>query len=171
MPVKSPQAAFRRLFDEVGAVDCVGVEERVAKYTTRSIKKASKLWGLKKAVTMVDLILARSTDNVVFRGGNGNNSLLYDGLVATNQPVTAYDWTLLNDFGQHGGDIVCGKGLTVEPGRGPELAPAGPDGAEARVLFYILTIDGVRTPSAALVDQHNVVAIPQRCKQPHITVA
>ena len=38
--------AFRRLFDEVGTVDQVGIEERVAKYTTRSIKKNSKLWGL-----------------------------------------------------------------------------------------------------------------------------
>ena len=42
--------SFRRLFDEVGPVDCVGIEERVAKYTTRSIKKASKLWGLRTAV-------------------------------------------------------------------------------------------------------------------------
>src|ERR1019366_8757348 len=32
MLATSPHAAFARLFDEVGTVDCVGVEERVAKY-------------------------------------------------------------------------------------------------------------------------------------------
>ena len=62
MPAKSPSAALQRLFDEVGPVDCVGVEERVAKYTTRSIKKASKVWGLKKAVTMVDLTTLEGKD-------------------------------------------------------------------------------------------------------------
>src|SRR6185369_9375051 len=54
--------SFRRLFDEVGTVDCVGIEERVAKYTTRSIKKASKLWGLKAAVSMVDLTTLEGKD-------------------------------------------------------------------------------------------------------------
>src|SRR6476620_8097728 len=49
------KAAFKRLFDETGTVDQVGIEERVAKFTTRSIKKGSKLWGLKTAVSMVDL--------------------------------------------------------------------------------------------------------------------
>jgi deoxyribose-phosphate aldolase len=59
---QSPHAALRRLFDEVGTVDQVGIEERVAKYTTRSIKKASKLWGLKTAVSMVDLTTLEGKD-------------------------------------------------------------------------------------------------------------
>lgn len=62
MSVKSSHAAFARLFDEVGTVDAVGVEERVAKYTTRSIKKTAKLWGLKKAVSMVDLTTLEGKD-------------------------------------------------------------------------------------------------------------
>ena len=62
MLAASTQAAFGRLFDEVGTVDRVGIEERVAKYTTRSIKKASKVWGLKKAVTMVDLTTLEGKD-------------------------------------------------------------------------------------------------------------
>ena len=62
MSVSSPHAAIRRLFDEVGTVDAVGIEERVAKYTTRSIKKASKVWGLKKAVSMVDLTTLEGKD-------------------------------------------------------------------------------------------------------------
>ena len=62
MLARSPQAAFQRLFDEIGTVDCVGVEERVAKYTTRSIKKASKLWGLRTAVSMVDLTTLEGKD-------------------------------------------------------------------------------------------------------------
>ena len=62
MLAKSPPAAFRRLFDEVGTVDQIGVEERVAKYTTRSIKKAAKVWGLKKAASMVDLTTLEGKD-------------------------------------------------------------------------------------------------------------
>ena len=62
MPVRFSQPAFRRLFDEIGPVDQIGVEERVAKYTTRSIKKNSKLWGLKTAVSMVDLTTLEGKD-------------------------------------------------------------------------------------------------------------
>jgi deoxyribose-phosphate aldolase len=62
MIAKSPSAALRRLFDEVGPVDAVGVEERVAKYATRSIKKASKVKGLKLATSMVDLTTLEGKD-------------------------------------------------------------------------------------------------------------
>lgn len=54
--------ALRGLLDEIGPVDAVGVEERVAKYTTRSIKKESKLFGLRLAVTMVDLTTLEGKD-------------------------------------------------------------------------------------------------------------
>jgi len=43
-------------------VDRVGIEERVAKFTTRSIKKKSKLWGLHTAVSMVDLTTLEGKD-------------------------------------------------------------------------------------------------------------
>jgi deoxyribose-phosphate aldolase len=43
-------------------VDAVGVEERVAKYATRSIKKASKVWGLRLAVSMLDLTTLEGKD-------------------------------------------------------------------------------------------------------------
>lgn len=59
---RNPNAARARLLDEVGAVDQVGVEERVAKFTTRSIKKAAKLWGLKTAVSMTDLTTLEGKD-------------------------------------------------------------------------------------------------------------
>jgi len=62
MPVRPTPAAFQRLFDEIGTVDQVGIEERVAKYTTRSIKKASKVWGLMKAVSMLDLTTLEGKD-------------------------------------------------------------------------------------------------------------
>ncbi|QJE99227.1 deoxyribose-phosphate aldolase [Luteolibacter luteus] len=54
--------ALRRLLDEIGPVDAVGIEERAAKYTTRSIKKGSKVFGLKLAVTMVDLTTLEGKD-------------------------------------------------------------------------------------------------------------
>ena len=62
MLARSPHAALRRLFDDVGTVDAVGIEERVAKYGTRSIKKTSKLWGLKLAASMVDLTTLEGKD-------------------------------------------------------------------------------------------------------------
>ena len=62
MLAQSATSALRRLFDEVGPVDAVGVEERVAKYATRSIKKAAKVWGLRKAVSMVDLTTLEGKD-------------------------------------------------------------------------------------------------------------
>lgn len=62
MLVRSSPAALRRLFDEIGTVDQVGIEERVAKYTTRSIKRSSKVWGLRKAVSMVDLTTLEGKD-------------------------------------------------------------------------------------------------------------
>ena len=54
--------ALRRLIDEVGTVDQVGIEERVAKYGTRSIKKNAKVFGLKLATTMVDLTTLEGKD-------------------------------------------------------------------------------------------------------------
>ena len=54
--------ALRRLLDEIGPVDATGIEERVAKFTTRSIKKQSKLFGLRLAVTMVDLTTLEGKD-------------------------------------------------------------------------------------------------------------
>lgn len=53
---------MRRLLDEIGPVDRVGVEERVAKYATRSIKRTSKLIGLRLAVSMVDLTTLEGKD-------------------------------------------------------------------------------------------------------------
>ena len=58
----APRTPLNRLIDEVGAVDQVGIEERAAKFTTRSIKKGSKLWGLKTAVSMVDLTTLEGKD-------------------------------------------------------------------------------------------------------------
>jgi deoxyribose-phosphate aldolase len=52
----------RHLLEEVGPVDETGIAERVAKYTTRSIKKESKLFGLRLAVTMVDLTTLEGKD-------------------------------------------------------------------------------------------------------------
>ncbi|MES2924271.1 MAG: deoxyribose-phosphate aldolase [Verrucomicrobiota bacterium] len=54
--------ALRRLLDDVGTVDQIGIEERVAKYGTRSIKKNAKVFGLKLATTMVDLTTLEGKD-------------------------------------------------------------------------------------------------------------
>jgi deoxyribose-phosphate aldolase len=54
--------SLRALVSEIGHVDQVGIEERVAKYTTRSIKKSSKVQALKLAVSMVDLTTLEGKD-------------------------------------------------------------------------------------------------------------
>lgn len=55
-------SSLDRLIADVGPVDQVGIEERAAKFTTRSIKKGSKLWGLRTAVSMVDLTTLEGKD-------------------------------------------------------------------------------------------------------------
>src|SRR6476660_2014660 len=61
MPARS-SSALSRLLSDVGPVDKVAIEERVAKYATRSIKKTSKVQALKLAVTMVDLTTLEGKD-------------------------------------------------------------------------------------------------------------
>jgi len=53
---------MKRLLHEIGTVDQVGIEERVAKYATRSLKRNSKLFGLRLATTMVDLTTLEGKD-------------------------------------------------------------------------------------------------------------
>lgn len=60
LPKTTP--ALRRLLDDVGPVDEAGIQERVAKFATRSIKKGSKLYGLRLAVGMVDLTTLEGGD-------------------------------------------------------------------------------------------------------------
>jgi len=60
--LRTPHTAHSRLLDEVGSVDQVGVEERVATFATRSIKKAAKAWGLRTAVSMTDLTTLEGKD-------------------------------------------------------------------------------------------------------------
>jgi deoxyribose-phosphate aldolase len=53
---------MKRLLSEIGTVDQVGIEERVAKYGTRSLKKKAKVFGLRLATTMVDLTTLEGKD-------------------------------------------------------------------------------------------------------------
>ena len=49
-------------FRNSSVIDQVGVEERVARFTTRSIKKSSKLQGLKMVLNMIDLTTLEGKD-------------------------------------------------------------------------------------------------------------
>ncbi|MFI5150615.1 MAG: deoxyribose-phosphate aldolase [Bacteroidia bacterium] len=49
-------------FSKSPVIDQVGVEERVARFTTRSIKKASKVQGLKLILNMIDLTTLEGKD-------------------------------------------------------------------------------------------------------------
>lgn len=50
-------------FNKTIPIDQVGVEERVAKFNTRSIKKDSKLFALKLSLSMVDLTTLEGADS------------------------------------------------------------------------------------------------------------
>jgi deoxyribose-phosphate aldolase len=60
--ISGKSKSIRRLIDEVGPVDPTGISERVAKYGTRSIKKSSKVFGLRLACSMVDLTTLEGKD-------------------------------------------------------------------------------------------------------------
>lgn len=49
-------------FEHNVAIDQVGIEERVARFNSRSIKKQSKVQGLKLALTMIDLTTLEGKD-------------------------------------------------------------------------------------------------------------
>jgi deoxyribose-phosphate aldolase len=49
-------------FSRTYGIDQVGVEERIARFNTRSIKKASKVQGLKLALSMIDLTTLEGKD-------------------------------------------------------------------------------------------------------------
>ena len=57
-----PSNTLRKLIDGVGPVDAIGIEERVVKYGTRSIKKNSKIFGLRLAASMIDLTTLEGKD-------------------------------------------------------------------------------------------------------------
>jgi len=50
------------MFDNSPVVDQVGIEERIARFNTRSIKKNSKLDGMKLALSMIDLTTLEGKD-------------------------------------------------------------------------------------------------------------
>ena len=54
--------SLRKLVREVGSVDEVGLGERVAKYSTRSVKKESKIFALRLACSMIDLTTLEGKD-------------------------------------------------------------------------------------------------------------
>ena len=51
-------------FSNLVSIDQVGVEERIARFNTRSIKKETKVHGLKLALSMIDLTTLEGKDTV-----------------------------------------------------------------------------------------------------------
>ena len=60
--VTRDESALRRFLAGLPGVDQVGVEQRAATLATRSIKKASKLWAIDTAISMVDLTTLEGAD-------------------------------------------------------------------------------------------------------------
>ncbi|HEY4017681.1 MAG TPA: deoxyribose-phosphate aldolase, partial [Pseudonocardiaceae bacterium] len=56
------ESTLRRFLFGLPGVDQVGVEARAATLATRSIKKASKLWAIDTAISMVDLTTLEGAD-------------------------------------------------------------------------------------------------------------
>src|SRR5688500_7987830 len=57
------RSSLERFIADVGPVDQVGIDERVAKFATRSIKKGSKMWGRDTDTSMVDHTALEGTDS------------------------------------------------------------------------------------------------------------
>jgi len=60
--VTRDESTLRRFLSGLPGVDQVGVEQRAATLATRSIKKASKLWAIDTAISMVDLTTLEGAD-------------------------------------------------------------------------------------------------------------
>jgi deoxyribose-phosphate aldolase len=56
------ESTLRRFLHGLPGVDKVGVEQRAATLATRSIKKASKLWAIDTAISMIDLTTLEGAD-------------------------------------------------------------------------------------------------------------
>src|SRR5687768_15535060 len=65
-PQSYPPALFRRSLGDAlelaHGVDAVALEERAASLAKRSLKKESKVWGLKLAISMIDLTTLEGKD-------------------------------------------------------------------------------------------------------------
>jgi deoxyribose-phosphate aldolase len=62
--VTRDESSLRRFLHGLPGVDQVGVEQRAAGLATRSIKKASKLWAIDTAISMIDLTTLEGADTV-----------------------------------------------------------------------------------------------------------
>ena len=62
--VTRDESSLRRFLHGLPGVDQVGVEQRAAGLGTRSIKKASKLWAIDTAISMIDLTTLEGADTV-----------------------------------------------------------------------------------------------------------
>lgn len=60
--VTRDESTLRRFLFGLPGVDQVGVEQRAAALATRSVKKASKMWAIDTAISMVDLTTLEGAD-------------------------------------------------------------------------------------------------------------
>ena len=62
VPTIESEAQLKALLTSLSGVDAVGAEARVAKLSTRSIKKSTKLAAIEMAISMVDLTTLEGAD-------------------------------------------------------------------------------------------------------------
>ena len=62
LPATTDSRGLSAWLRDATPVDAVGIEERVAALKTRSIKKASKVWALKLAISMCDITTLEGKD-------------------------------------------------------------------------------------------------------------
>jgi len=63
LPAIGSETQLRALLTALSGVDAVGVEARVAKLATRSIKKTTKMTAIDLAISMVDLTTLEGADS------------------------------------------------------------------------------------------------------------
>ena len=62
LPVATDSRALGAWLRDATPVDRIGIEERVATLKTRSIKKSSKVWALRLALSMCDITTLEGKD-------------------------------------------------------------------------------------------------------------
>jgi deoxyribose-phosphate aldolase len=120
-------ASLRRFLHGLPGVDQVGLEARAAALATRSIKKASKLWAIDTAISMVDLTTLEGADTRGKVGALAAKAKLPDPERPGTPPVAAV--CVYPDLVAIAAESLTGSGIGVA-----SVATAFPSGRSSRAV-------------------------------------
>lgn len=134
--VTRDESTLRRFLSGLPGVDQVGVEQRAATLATRSIKKASKLWAIDTAISMVDLTTLEGADTPGKVRSLAAKARRPDPDRSDTPPVAAV--CVYPDLAAVAVDALRGTGIGVA-----SVATAFPSGRSARAVKLADVADAV----------------------------